>query len=153
MKIKHSWIIGFAPFIILNAQFGFVNGLSEVPQKPPIRAEFEEIGAFPYVPTSTEKDVFSLIGYFAEKYGVDADLAFKIVECESNWNEYARNGSSTAKSYFQFLNGTWKETMRRMGNPRNTDVFNTYEHIKAGIWLLSKDGTRHWNESKECWKR
>jgi len=93
-----------------------------------------------------------LLVYYSQKYSVDAGLVYRIIDCESGFDLYARNPSSTAKSYFQFLSSTWKSTMKRMKEPENSSVFDPENQIKAGIWLLSKDGTRHWLASQSCWK-
>jgi len=86
------------------------------------------------------------------QYNIDYFLAWKIINCESGWSQYASNPSSSADSYWQFLDSTWRNTMIRMKLPVNTDKFELPHSLKAGAWLLSNDGLRHWNQSKNCWQ-
>jgi len=97
--------------------------------------------------------VVGLVIYYSEQYGIDPALPLAIVKCESNFERYAKNPNSSAKSYFQFINGTWKYTMGKMGLATSTDVFDTDTHIMAGVWLLANEGERHWSESKACWSK
>ena len=89
----------------------------------------------------------------AREYGVDEELALRIIKCESNFNRYADNPTSSADSYWQFLDSTWKSTMSRMGKPTTTSKFDEELSIEAGIWLLKEDGSGHWLESKFCWDK
>lgn len=89
----------------------------------------------------------------AKEYGVDPKLALAIVKCESNFQRYAKNPGSSAESYWQFLDSTWKYTMGMMGKPLDTSKFDEELSIEAGIFLLKKEGSRHWLESKPCWSK
>ncbi len=44
----------------------------------------------------------------ANLYGVSVNNALRIARCESGYVYNAKNGTSTAKGVFQFINGTWK---------------------------------------------
>lgn len=88
----------------------------------------------------------------AKEIEVDPHLALAIIECESGFKRYAKNQGSSAFSYFQFIDSTWEWTIIRMGLPSDTKKSDIPEGIEAGLWLLKQDGTRHWNESKNCWE-
>lgn len=94
-----------------------------------------------------------LVEMYSIEYGVDPKLAKAIIKCESGWRREVPNAISSASGYFQFIDGTWISTMRRMGLSLDTDKHDPYISLEAGIWLLSQDGTRHWNESKYCWSK
>ena len=113
---------------------------TEIPLKTPETENLEN-----------ETDPYYLLNHFSREYGVDFELAFKIVECESNFNRYAKNGSSSAESYFQFIDKTFEETMKRMNLPTSTSKFDMPIAIEAGVWLLKKDGVKHWESSESCW--
>ena len=98
-----------------------------------------------------ETDPYYLLNHFSKKYEVDFELAFKIVKCESNFNRYAKNGSSSAESFFQFIDGTWEQTMAKMNLPTSTNKFDMPIAIEAGVWLLGEDGVSHWESSSKCW--
>jgi hypothetical protein len=44
----------------------------------------------------------------ANLYGVSVKDALRVAKCESGYVYNAKNGTSTAKGVFQFINGTWK---------------------------------------------
>ncbi len=46
----------------------------------------------------------------AEIYDVDPDKALKLAECESQFNNLAKNPNSTALGVYQYLIKTWEET-------------------------------------------
>lgn len=103
-----------------------------------------------------EAQVVPIQDYIYEKATeekVDPELAVNIVRCESSFDRYAKNPSSTASGYFQFLDGTWDTTMQRMGLPTSTLKTSMPEAIDAGVFLLRNDGTRHWTESSGCWSK
>lgn len=76
-----------------------------------------------------------------------------IIQCESGWDSLAKNPNSTASGLGQFLSSTWKETNRRMGLETTPNVFDSKANIDAFVWLIEKDGNRHWLESKRCWNK
>ena len=119
----------------------------------PLIADKAPKTAFALPNSPTQGQIRTAVANYAKSYGVSQVLALSIAECESRFNRYARNPSSTAKSYFQFIDSTWKYTMIRMGLPPDSNVFNSEIHIGAAIWLLSKDGPRHWEASKSCWEK
>jgi len=88
---------------------------------------------------------------YTEKYEVDYNLAYAIITCESGWQRYVQNSTSSASGYWQFINGTWYSTMLRMGYPADTSKYDFPLALEAGVFLLSEDGVGHWNESRFCW--
>ena len=100
-----------------------------------------------------ELDPEELVEYFSEMYGADAELAKRIINCESGWHRTIANPQPTASGYFQFLNSTWSNTISRMDLPPDTDKHDPVISIQAGVWLLAEDGVRHWLESEYCWNR
>lgn len=79
------------------------------------------------------------------------DLAFKIIECESQWNDKAKNPASSAYGLGQFLNQTWDYIQNKWG--LELDRNNKGHQLYATIRLLNEEGTRHWNETRECWSK
>ena len=106
----------------------------------------------PLQTNASQADIRGLIRDKAIEHHQSVYLALSIAQCESSFVVKAKNPNSTAKGIFQFLNSTWKRTLERMDLPTNTSVFNPEVHIEAAMWLLEHDGTRHWLESKPCWK-
>lgn len=87
----------------------------------------------------------------AVKNGVEPILAISIAQCESGFVENAQNKTSSAGGIFQFINSTWKTTMIKMGLPTTSPKYDGELNIKAGIWLLAKEGVGHWEASRRCW--
>jgi len=105
---------------------------------------------------------FELCDYFE----VDPYLANAVLNCESTWDDYAKNPNSSARGYFQFIDSTWDETLFRMNEENIIDLdhikegdfwaddqYNGQLNLMAGIYLLSKGETRHWESSRQCWAR
>ena len=70
---------------------------------------------------------------------------------ESNWNPKAQNPISTAGGLFQFIDSTWLSTIKRMNKDWSLDdKYDAYKNIEAGLWLLSKDGYKHWEVWPSC---
>ncbi|KKK68605.1 hypothetical protein LCGC14_2942390 [marine sediment metagenome] len=112
--------------------------------EPPKTPELENL--------ENETDPYYLLNHFSKEYGVDFELAYRIVECESNFDRYAKNGSSSAESFFQFIDKTFEETMTKMNLPTSTSKFDMPIAIEAGVWLLSQEGGEsHWKSSEFCW--
>ena len=101
----------------------------------------------------TQAEIRGAIVQTARQYGVSDVLALAIAKCESNFDRLARSKTSSAKSYFQFIDGTWKQTIKKMGLPTNSDVFDHNTHIQAAIWLLKNEGVKHWESSRSCWEK
>ena len=54
-------------------------------------------------------DIQEMIKEAARKYGVDEELALRVADCESGFDEFASNDHSTAKGLYQFLDSTWAD--------------------------------------------
>lgn len=74
----------------------------------------------------------------------------RIARAESNFNQYSKNGSSTAKGIYQFIDGTWRAYCLKDGN-----VYNFVDNINCFYKVLEKDGLQrglnHWNASRNKW--
>lgn len=144
-----------------NGTFVEIKSTEDSTRQITIAQNDEESTVYPWV-----LDPISIVEHFCEEYGVDPTLAKSIIKCESGdtgkeldrIEPYQRtipnsSGASTASGYAQFLNGTWEQTMLRMGYPESMDKHHPIVSIQAFIWLLSQDGTTPWRSSKECWSQ
>lgn len=61
--------------------------------------------------------------------------AAQIISCESRWDEFAKNRSSTASGLAQFLRSTWARTPHG-----HKSVFQPVYNIKAMRWLYQASG-------------
>lgn len=69
-------------------------------------------------------EVRQYVGAMAEREGLNVDRIDKVISCESKYDIYARNGTSTAKGLAQFLDGTWKNNCKG-------DVFNAQHNTRC----------------------
>lgn len=98
-----------------------------------------------------------LIEKYAEKYGVDSALAWRVARCESpkdgDVDPLAKNPTSTASGVFQFLKGSWKYYGTQLwGSVEGKDVFNREHNIELAMYVMSKRGTVDWTASQYCWE-
>ena len=121
------------------------NRIQTLEQRDPMVIEARHI---PYVPIRDIKLLFDL----CLKYDVDPALVSRIVWCESRWDYLAENPDSTAKGLFQFIDGTWQETLKRMNEPYDHQL-NKKLNLEAGIFLISQGELRHWESSRNCWNK
>ena len=87
----------------------------------------------------------------AMKHGLSVTKALYIAKCESGLLPNAKSKSSSASGIYQFINGTWFETMNSMGLSTISSRFDPRINIDAGLFLMKTSGDHHWNESKPCW--
>lgn len=71
----------------------------------------------------------------ARKTGITPKEALAIAECESNFNQYAKNPNSTAKGIYQFISKTWT-------NYCEGDVLNYQDNIKC--FVLNYKANKSW---------
>lgn len=93
-----------------------------------------------------------LISLYSEKYKVDEKLALDIIRCESSFNPYALNKKAVIGEdvgLFQLNSYYWQEEMALHG----WDIYNVEDNIEAGMWLLSKSGSKPWKWSEHCWSK
>lgn len=90
----------------------------------------------------------------AQDYSYPVIKALAIAECESQFRTKIKNPSatSTATGVFQFVDKTWFQTMKQMGLPTTTPKTEPHYNIEAGLFLLDKEGDKHWAASKSCWQ-
>lgn len=99
--------------------------------------------------TTTQETLQKEIDGLAKQYGVNAELATRIIKCEShnNPNAIGYNAHSEDIGLFE-LNTKYQEpTAIKMGY----DIYVPYQNLEYGMWLLSTSGSQPWAWSKKCW--
>lgn len=79
------------------------------------------------------------------------ELLNKIIFCESGWDEKAENPSSSACGLGQIIERTWKNEMRILGLPRDSDCLDGEINLKATKSLFAREGVEPWRASEWCW--
>lgn len=73
-------------------------------------------------------------------YGVNEGDMLRVASCESGFNTYSVNSSSTASGLFQFLNSTWRTNLYS-----GFSVFDPVANALGAAWLVRQDGGwREW---------
>lgn len=89
----------------------------------------------------------------AKEYGVNAQVAIKIAECESSLNIDAFNPSnrdgSSDKGLYQ-INSVHYETTQSLGLDVKSSM---YDNIEYAMMLMKENGTRDWYSSQHCWSK
>jgi len=109
------------------------------------------------------------------------DLASRIVFCESSWEDWECNrqyGCIAGMGLFGIISGTWNKTIVEMSKndiympercwnfvylpmseKRTEVIFDGECNLRVGLYLLEKDGTKHWGiedsswGSRDCWNK
>lgn len=77
-------------------------------------------------------------------------IASAIISCESSFRPHVQNSNTsvgTDVGYFQINTHFHLEESMKMG----LDIYSPEDNLKYGYWLLSEQGTKPWNASKNCW--
>lgn len=91
----------------------------------------------------------------ATRYGVNPELAVNIAWCESRLSHTVVNKleTSTASGLFQIVYKTFLHINNRAGfNYTWEDRLDPNKNAEMAMWLMSNEGTYHWDASGACWK-
>ncbi|MEA1929431.1 MAG: hypothetical protein U9M92_00880 [Patescibacteria group bacterium] len=90
----------------------------------------------------------------ASLQGVDSRLATDIAFCESTNRQYDEDGAvlrgienSQDVGLFQINEKYHLEASRELGY----DIYTSEGNTGYALWLLKKEGSRHWKSSSKCW--
>jgi len=135
--------------------FGDASGLDRSPVIPKIKrnpAITEDFGL--------NSDIITLIYEWSEFYHYsDTRKASAIVSCEGGNNSSVCNqkyGCGSGMGHFQFITSTWNSICRDVLGL--TDIYNSSQNIRCGIYTLKTYGDQHWGMlttewgSARCWK-
>lgn|SRR3990167_3284126 len=148
MKIKKLLAIGaFFPLVFGNAEIAKIQpdlgGISwgyiishESPYTP-ILPLFLATSTSIFIPNEDERDVFSIINYFAVQNEVEIELALYLAEIESGFIAEAKNASSSAKGLYMFINSTWKHYCEG-------EILNPYWNAKCALEMIGRGEISHW---------
>lgn len=113
-----------------------------------VRRSYKPAYATPYSASVNTKysreEVKSIIDRYAQKYGVNADRANRIAQCESGYNPSAFNPSSAASGVFQQLQRYWPDRANQYGRAE-ASVFDAEANIDVSMQMLSKGMWSHWS--------
>lgn len=125
------------PNLIFPNQVFSTCGTSFVPSQHPTQPK--------YIPAAPPKNSVSsapaaisggsVQNIIRQVFGSYANQALRVAQCESGFNPFATNPSSSASGVFQFLRSTWA------GTPyANRSVFDADANVRAAYWLFVQDG-------------
>lgn len=101
-----------------------------------------------------EYTILELIDELSANYGVDKALALEIARCESRLQQFHKDGSlvrgrknRSDVGVFQINEKYHLERSQKAG----FDIYTTAGNIGYAMWLMARDGDRHWYWSEKCW--
>lgn len=94
-------------------------------------------------------EVQQLIRDYSAQYGISANLPLRIAQCESGFNQLAKNKSSSASGVYQWLASSWAN--QPASNNGAVSPFDADTNIRAALWLIAHDKISPWNASRSCW--
>lgn len=106
-------------------------------------------------PTSTQSQkIYDQIILSSHEYGVDTDNALRIAKCESGLRQYNEEGNLLRGKQNPADAGIFQINENyhlKQSQTQNFDIHSTQGNIEYAMWLMKKEGNRHWNWSKPCW--
>lgn len=101
-----------------------------------------------------EYTVSELIKELSGRHNVDPELTLEIARCESRLQQFHEDGTlvrgkknSHDVGIFQINEEYHLERSKSLG----FDIYTAAGNIEYAIWLLKRDGDRHWRWSQGCW--
>jgi hypothetical protein len=98
--------------------------------------------------------IYDKIVEASTKYGIHTDTALRIAYCESRLNQYNAEGNvlhgkqNPADAGIFQINEKWHLSQsQKLG----FDIHTTDGNIEYAMWLMKKEGNKHWKWSKPCW--
>ena len=108
-------------------------------------------------PTSTASAaIYDQIVDLSTKYGLKTDTALRIANCESAFHQYDETGEVNRGKVNPADVGVFQINEKYHldeSEGLNFDIHKTHDNIEFAMWLMKKEGTRHWNWSKPCWNK
>jgi hypothetical protein len=98
----------------------------------------------------SKEEVQELIKDYSLRYGISAELPLRIAHCESGFNQYSKNRSSSASGTFQYLASTWGNTE---AGRSGISVFDADANVRMAVQHIASKGTSPWASSKSCWNQ
>lgn len=101
-----------------------------------------------------KKELPELIVDSAKLYEIDPEIAVAIARCESRIRQYDATGqvlrgelTPADVGIFQINEKYHLERSRGLGY----DIYTSEGNIGYAMWLLKKEGQKHWKASSKCW--
>ncbi len=101
-----------------------------------------------------EYTVPELIKELSGHYDVDSTLALDIARCESRLQQFYEDGTLVRGKknahdvgVFQINEEYHLERSKTLG----FDIYTTAGNIEYAMWLMKREGDRHWRWSQGCW--
>jgi len=94
----------------------------------------------------------------ALKYGQSEKLARKIISCEGKLYKVRGNNINYTKSGVAWSVdvGWWQINdyyHKKTAIKRGLNIYNEWDNLEYGFWLLKTQGTPPWSASKKCWSK
>lgn len=101
-------------------------------------------------------EIYDKIIALSAKYGLHTDTTLRIAYCESTFRQHNQNGevlrgkvNSADVGVFQINEKYHLDQSKRLG----LNIYQVDDNIEYAMWLMKKEGNRHWNWSKPCWSK
>ena len=104
------------------------------------------------MPTIQGNSLKTMSAHWYPKVYTLGSLIERIIHCESGGDPKVCNkefGCCAGMGLFQLIPSTVKYCEEKLG--REIDPFDTDDNTACAMWLLENEGTKHWDQSKECW--
>lgn len=162
-KLSSRLILGILELVVFIGLLSYIQLTknTEINNEISLSECFIEAPRIPYYPSTytlgtiiDRNDIEELKKFVKENY----PELFRIIECESNFDENVCNadyGCSSGMGWGQIIPGTLKYCEKKLG--RKLDIFNAYDNLECSLWLYINEGTQHWGcetcnwGSWKCW--
>jgi len=98
--------------------------------------------------TEPKKTVDTAIRDASKEFDVPSELLFDIAFAESTLDSTKQNSKSSAGGLFQFLDASWKQSMKELGLPEDTLKTDPVASTRAAAMQIGKGMLSWWDASK-----
>jgi soluble lytic murein transglycosylase-like protein len=114
--------------------------------RKPVTPQVSVYGGRHYSP----EEVQTLIIQYSQQYGISPDLPLRVANCESGFNQFSANKSSSARGVAQYLASTWKNTE---AGRAGLSVMDADANVHMMVKSIASGGISNWSASKSCWSK
>lgn len=96
----------------------------------------------------TEQSNEAIVEHYANEFGVDTEIALRLVECESGFKQTAIGDSGKSRGVMQYQEATFERHNnlynQSLNKSEDLDYNSAHDQIMLGMWAISEGYGNEW---------